>query len=125
MKKQSGFTLIELMIVIVIIGILAAIAYPSYQGALREARRGMAEGDLMAAAGFLERQYTTNPDYSSASMPTSFEAEDHYNFSLTTSASGARFTLSATPTGDQASDYCGTLTLDSTNTKGSAVAGCW
>ena len=125
MKKQSGFTLIELMIVIVIIGILAAIAYPSYQGAFRESRRAMAEGDLMAAAGFLERQYTTNPDYSAASMPTSFEAEDHYNFSLVTSASGARFTLSATPTGDQFGDYCGTLTLDSTNTKGAAVAGCW
>ncbi len=129
MKKQSGFTLIELMIVIVIIGILAAIAYPSYQGAVRDTRRAVAQGDLFELAGSLERQYTTNPDYSAASLPFNESPKDpgpkYYDLTLATSASGARFTLSAAPKGAQASDYCGTLTLDSTNTKGAAVAGCW
>ena len=128
MKKHKGFTLIELMIVILIIGILAGIAYPSYQGAIRDSRRGVAQADLVELAGFMERYYTTNSSYTGATLPfieSPQEGVKYYDLTPTISVSGARFSLSAAPKGAQTTDYCGTLTLDSTDTVSAAVSGCW
>ena len=61
--KNKGVTLIELMIVVVIIAILAAIAYPSYQEHITKARRVDAQGVLMEAAQFMERHHTANYRY--------------------------------------------------------------
>ncbi|MDC9725490.1 MAG: type IV pilin protein [Gammaproteobacteria bacterium] len=129
MKKNRGFTLIELMIVVAIVGILSAIAYPSYQSALRDSRRVTAEGDLIELASFMERHYTVNSTYTGAALPftTSPKNSDnvYYGLGVAITASGALFTLTATASGAQASDYCGDLTLDNTDTRGAAVAGCW
>jgi prepilin-type N-terminal cleavage/methylation domain-containing protein len=54
---QKGFTLIELMIAVVVIAILAAIAYPSYQDSVRKSRRADAKSALMEHAQFMERTY--------------------------------------------------------------------
>ncbi|MBW0149435.1 type IV pilin protein [Marinobacter arenosus] len=62
-KKTKGFTLIELMIVVAIIGIIAAIAYPSYLEQVKSTRRGDAQGALMSFASAMERYYTQNGDY--------------------------------------------------------------
>ena len=128
MKKNSGFTLIELMIVIVIIGILAAIAYPSYQSALRDSRRSVAEGDLLELSGDMERYYTTNSKYTGASLAFNESPQEgitkFYDLSVAIPSATA-FTLTATPKGAQAGDYCGSLSIDSTDTKIAAVAGCW
>lgn len=129
MKNNGGFTLIELMIVIVIIGILAAIAFPSYQGAIRESRRVVAEGDLVELASDLERYYTTNNTYLGATVTFNESPQEgvakFYDLAVVVDASGGLFDLSATPKNGQATDFCGTLTFDSTDTKGAAVAGCW
>ncbi|WP_281355939.1 type IV pilin protein [Azoarcus taiwanensis] len=61
--RQNGFTLIELMIVVAVIGILAAVAYPSYQEHIRQARRADAQTALLELSQFMERYYTTNGRY--------------------------------------------------------------
>ena len=61
--QQRGFTLIELMIVVAIIGIIAAIAYPSYQEQVKSTRRADAQGALMSFANAMERYYTQNGEY--------------------------------------------------------------
>ncbi len=133
MNKNKGFTLIELMIVVAIIAILAAIAYPSYQGAIRDTRRGVAQADLVELAGFMERYYTTNSKYTDAAIPFNESPQEggavYYNLSVTI-PSATTFVLVATPAGSQATDYCGVLTLEGTDKKtavyaGSIVAGCW
>ena len=63
-RLSAGFTLIELMIAVAIVGILASIAYPSYQRYVTESRRTDAKAVLMQVAGQLERCYTVNNDYS-------------------------------------------------------------
>ena len=128
MNKNKGFTLVELMIVIVIIGILAAIAYPSYQGALRDSRRGVAQADLVEMAGFMERYYTTNSSYTGATLPFNESPQEGVGakyYDLTAIVTAASYAISAAPKNVQTTDYCGTLTLDSTDTKTAAVAGCW
>lgn len=61
--NERGFTLIELMIAVAVIGILAAIAYPSYQDSIRKSRRADAKATLLQAAQWMERFYTENNRY--------------------------------------------------------------
>ena len=64
--KVGGFTLIELMVALVIISILAMVAYPAYQNNIARARRADAQGDLMSLANVMERQFTANSTYMGA-----------------------------------------------------------
>lgn len=124
-KKEGGFTLIELMIVVAIIGILAAIAYPSYQNSVEKSRRTDGKSALSGLAGAMERHYTTNSTYEGAAAggsdtgsPGIFPDEaplDSSNkfYDLTIEAAdGSSFTLRAAPKGVQKGD--GYLELTST-----------
>ena len=125
--KKNGFTLIELMITVAIVAILAAIAYPSYQDSVRKTKRTTAQADLMELASFMERKYTETNAYPSASVALPFltsprDSTTAYN--LTKVSTSSTFTLTATPTGGQSGDSCGTMTLNNTSVK-TPVTNCW
>ena len=121
--KNQGFTLIELMIVVAIIGILSAIAYPSYQAYIRRGARADARAGLMAAQQWLERAVTATGTYPTT-LPATLQAtandpnNQRYLINFAAGNTKARFTLAATPRGDQVNDTCGTLTLDNTGLRG-------
>lgn len=135
-KHAQGFTLIELMIVIVIVAILVAIAYPGYQEQVRKGRRARAQSDLVELTQVLERCYTVNNSYlTCAGVPNPLVAPLNvsprsgtafYGVSYTAHTRNA-FTLQAAPTGDQANDRCGTMTINQQGVR-TAAAGetdCW
>jgi len=119
--RYSGFTLVEVMIALAIVAILASIAYPSYQEQVRKSRRGHCPGELQLLANAMERSFTLTGTYP-AGLPAGFSATcpmdggtPVYNFAA---VGGATFTVSAAPTGQQAGDKCGTLTLTNLGVRG-------
>ena len=123
-KSQSGFTLIELMITVAIVGILASIAIPSYQDSVMKSRRADAKGALLGYANTMERHFTVNNTYVGA--PTN-PGTDYYDITVSTNpaATASTYTLNAAPKGAQVNDKCGTLTLTHTGVKGANAADCW
>jgi type IV pilus assembly protein PilE len=136
MPKQKGVTLVELMIVVAIIGVLAAIAYPQYQKYTLRANRAEAQAIMMETAQFMERRFTTCGTYGTnttcptAAAPTSAVAPEgstgtarRYTIAFTAAPTATAFTLQATRVGIQVNDSCGNLTLTNTGVQG--PAGCW
>lgn len=115
-KQRNGFTILELMIVIVIIGILAAIAYPSYQEYVRKTERTKAQADMMELAGQLQRYRIANftflkpngtaitfADLGHSGKLPQLGADTRYNLALINVTAGT-WTLIATPTRAQTGD---------------------
>lgn len=134
-RKQRGFTLIEVMIVVVIVGILAAIAYPSYQDHVERTRRSLAQADLLELVQFMERSYTTDFDYQAAAggnpvlpfeqSPRNANEPKAYDIEFDAVTTRNTFKLKATPTSRQAGDRCGTMTIDETGVRDAAENDCW
>lgn len=114
-RSSYGFTLIELMIVVAVIGILGAIAYPNYTEYVLRSHRAEARAQLLQAQLWMERAATANGVYPTNSLPAALtwanDSSKRYTIGLS-STSNAAFTLTATPkNGPQSKDKCGTLTL--------------
>ena len=126
-KRILGFTIIELMIVVMIVAILLAIAYPSYVQYVRKAKRGDAQQLLMNWSINQEIWRSNNPNYAedlAAPNGIPLPTHDKYNFTLGTPdpPTATEYTLTATATGNQALDKqggvtCTPMTLDQANTK--------
>jgi type IV pilus assembly protein PilE len=150
-NKHYGFSLIELMITLAIVGILAGIAYPSYQDSMTKSRRADAKAALLELSVFMERYYTANGCYTAGScaagtttaptlpfLVTPKSGKANYNLTVVTTPSS--FTLTATPRKADGTSYsdtatdnpdtkCASLSLNNTNTKAESgtatVADCW
>ena len=128
-RSSQGFTLIELMITVAIIGIIASIAYPSYQEQVRKTRRANAQSDLDELASVLERYYTENFTYVGAASELTFDESPkqgnpkYYDLDLIPAPTQLAYTLTATAKGTQRADNCRDLTVS--NTGAGTPANCW
>ncbi len=136
--SQKGFTLIEMMIVVAIIGILAAIAYPSYDEYVKRGNRTEGQALLSDAAARQERYFSQNNTYITTAADISKlglnlgsgnkSATGKYVFSVSKVDKDGGYTLTATQQfGDS---KCGNLTLTATGTRGATASGanatdCW
>ncbi len=134
--RKRGFTLIELVIVVAILAILAAIAVPAYQNYLMRSRRADGQEMLQRIASAQERFYTNRNQYTAAlttaaglNLPTATSEGGHYTITVALGAGNQTYTLTATPTGVQASDYCANLTVNNVGAKGysgtTSNGDCW
>jgi type IV pilus assembly protein PilE len=128
-KIAAGFTLIELMITVVIVGVLAAIALPAYQDQMRKGRRGAAQAHLMEIVA-KEQAYLldTRTGYSSSlstlNLTTPADVSTYYAISIAVGAGPPpTFTVTAAPATGQDKDLGGSsLTVTNTGIKGPCVS---
>ena len=138
-SKVRGFSLIELLIAITIVGTLTAIAVPSYQGYMLSSARASATACLLEYAQFMERVYTTNMTYATNNGETtelpdlqcSNDLSERFSFDVD-DLDSRTFTLTATATGAQSDDDCSSLSYNQAGIKGAnggtgatIVKKCW
>ncbi|MGN6707561.1 type IV pilin protein [Rhodanobacter lindaniclasticus] len=121
MGHMRGFTLLELMIVVVIIAVLAAIAIPTYGRYAFRAHRADGQELLLRVATAQERYYATANAYGGLTdigftNPAPSE-KGFYSVTVVASSSSQAFVATATPVGGQANDLCGPLTIDNAGNK--------
>ncbi|MFZ6721362.1 type IV pilin protein [Undibacterium sp. Ji49W] len=123
MKRNAGFTLVEVMIAVVIIGIITGVAVTNYKSSMQNSRRSTAQADLMTLAQFMERTHTEALTYMPGATPavptlpftvSPQTGTTYYNITLVGTTSKF-YTLRATPTGTQTGN--GILEMDSTGAR--------
>ena len=122
-RLAQGFTLIELMIVVAVVGILSAIAYPSYTEYVRRGHRADARAGLLQAQQWLERAATATGTYPTnlpSALTWTADNTKRYNIAFQAGNTTAAYVLTATPKGAQTGDKCGTYTLSNTGVRGAA-----
>ena len=129
-RRTKGFTLVELMIVIAIVAILVALAYPSWEESIKKARR--ADGiESLQSLRIKQKQWRANHvSYSTTLSDVSgaTSTEGHYTIAFVGSPNATTFVAKATPTGAQSTDSCGTFAINQDGPLHSgdyANARCW
>ncbi len=135
-ERNAGFTLLELMVAVAVIGILAAIALPSYEEFMRKGRRSEARNAMLEMAQMQERYFSNNLSYIAvAGAPAASSFGQNYSgkataptYSIAVAASAglpitASFTITATIASGYADPSCGTMTLNNLGDK--SPAACW
>lgn len=122
--RQRGFTLIEMMVVVLIIGILSAVAFPSYVSYVQKSRRFDVQAAMYKTAAEMEREYTEKNTYADGGLAA--EAASHPYYTVTFSAKSSQaYTIQAVPKDAQVKDECGTMTLAHTGAYAPTTKGCW
>lgn len=141
-RKPSGFTLIELMVVVALVALLLSIAVPGYSAQIRRANRTEAKTALLGVASAQERFLFSFGRYSEsltgavgnsrvsglALADTTKSGDDdnaYYDMSLEVEPGGLGYEVSAFPQGSQTVDDCGTLRLTHSGERGADAEGCW
>jgi type IV pilus assembly protein PilE len=122
LHRAGGFSLLELLVALAILGILVSIAYPSYTRYLVRANRADAQTQLTQAAQWMERYYTTHDSYTAATLPSNLAQSPAsgtavYNLSFNPPSTASSYTLVATPTRAGLNGTDGVLQLDSQRNK--------
>jgi type IV pilus assembly protein PilE len=130
-KSVKGFTLLELLVALAIVGILASIALPSYSSAMQNTRRSVAMAELQSLTLFMERVYGENMSYapggSAPTLPFTVSPKtggDEF-YDLTVASSATTYTLTATPKNAQSGDRCGALSIDYLGNLSASQSDCW
>ncbi|MEO2180987.1 MAG: type IV pilin protein [bacterium] len=121
--KMKGFSLIELMIALAIIGVISSIAYPSYQGYIQDTYHGQAQADVKVCGLALERFYANGFTYVGGgarctlwSPASGTEASRQYTLVVTAEDPGQTYSIKATPVSTVCDGRCYTLQSDGTET---------
>lgn len=129
-NRSLGFSLIELMITVAIVGILAAVAYPTYTSFVLSSNRSEGQRELLNLANLQEETFIDRRSYTTDMTALGMTADPHitefgsYSIDATTASNGATFILTATARGSQTSDSgCTALTVNEAGQKLPAV--CW
>ncbi|MGB0937202.1 MAG: type IV pilin protein [Colwellia sp.] len=132
-SKLRGFTLIEVLITVAIIGIIAGIAFPSYTDFVNRSNRTEGQRELMRLANLQEQYFVDNRTYTTDMTKLGMAADPyltengHYSIDSTTQNTGTSFILTATAKGSQATKDtdCTTMTITETGQKGAESTTCW